>query len=165
MVIIAAIVSIPINWYFMNNWLSNFSYRTNINFWCYVIAFIAAILLFFLMLGQFKRWVTETKVLRMKNKVPQNIFFIALVNDRYALCEHVPSDFSFSANRRVILHPFDDNHASLQSSYNGQHKNCMLEKGSYLGFQQVRTYNCTVPLLSPGCQNHVNQAQRTQFCK
>ena len=42
MVVIAAILSVPVTWYFMNKWLSNFSYRTNINFWYFVVAFLVA---------------------------------------------------------------------------------------------------------------------------
>ena len=44
MVIIAAVLAVPITWYFMNKWLSNFSYKVNINFWFFVIAFAVAIL-------------------------------------------------------------------------------------------------------------------------
>ena len=48
MVVIAAILSVPVTWYFMNKWLSNFSYRTNINFWYFVVAFaVAAVVVLF----------------------------------------------------------------------------------------------------------------------
>jgi putative ABC transport system permease protein len=43
-VIIAFMLSVPITWYFMNKWLTNFSYKTNISFWYFAVAFVAAIL-------------------------------------------------------------------------------------------------------------------------
>ncbi len=43
-VFISAVVSVPITWCFVNNWLSNFSYKTSINFWYFVVAFIVAAL-------------------------------------------------------------------------------------------------------------------------
>ncbi len=42
MVVVASILSIPLTFYFLNNWLSNFSYRVNINFWFFAIAFALA---------------------------------------------------------------------------------------------------------------------------
>ena len=42
LVIIASILSIPVTFYFLNSWLSNFSYRVSINFWFFVIAFALA---------------------------------------------------------------------------------------------------------------------------
>jgi putative ABC transport system permease protein len=44
MVVVASILAIPITYYFMNKWLSNFSYKVGINFWFFVIAFFIAIL-------------------------------------------------------------------------------------------------------------------------
>lgn len=41
-VFIASLLSAPVTWYFMNRWLSNFSYKTTINFWVFVIAFVIA---------------------------------------------------------------------------------------------------------------------------
>ncbi|MCG6188720.1 ABC transporter permease [Maribellus maritimus] len=41
-VFIAALLAIPVTYYFMNRWLSNFSYKVSINFWFFVIAFIIA---------------------------------------------------------------------------------------------------------------------------
>jgi len=42
LVVIAELVSIPITIYFMTKWLNNFSYRTNIGWWVFVVAFIIA---------------------------------------------------------------------------------------------------------------------------
>lgn len=44
MVVVASILAIPITYYFMNKWLSNFSYKVGINFWFFVVAFFIAIL-------------------------------------------------------------------------------------------------------------------------
>ena len=40
--VIAEILSVPITIYFMTKWLNNFSYRTNIGWWVFVVAFIIA---------------------------------------------------------------------------------------------------------------------------
>ncbi|HPN68223.1 MAG TPA: ABC transporter permease [Saprospiraceae bacterium] len=45
LVIISCIVSIPIAYYLMNNWLNQFDYRTDISFWVFVVASLGAILL------------------------------------------------------------------------------------------------------------------------
>jgi putative ABC transport system permease protein len=42
MVLIAELLSIPITIFFMTKWLNNFSYRTNIEWWVFVVAFIIA---------------------------------------------------------------------------------------------------------------------------
>ncbi|QGY44621.1 FtsX-like permease family protein [Maribellus comscasis] len=42
MVLIATLLAIPVTFYFMNRWLSNFSYKVSINFWFFVVAFIIA---------------------------------------------------------------------------------------------------------------------------
>jgi putative ABC transport system permease protein len=42
LVVIASVLSIPVTFYFLNSWLSNFSYRVSINFWFFVIAFALA---------------------------------------------------------------------------------------------------------------------------
>lgn len=44
MVVVASILAIPITYYFMNRWLSNFSYKVGINFWFFVVAFFIAML-------------------------------------------------------------------------------------------------------------------------
>lgn len=42
MVFVASLLSIPITIYFMNRWLSSFSYKTNIDWWVFVVAFLMA---------------------------------------------------------------------------------------------------------------------------
>jgi len=42
LVLIAGLVSIPVTLFFMTNWLKNFSYRINLNWWAFVVAFIIA---------------------------------------------------------------------------------------------------------------------------
>lgn len=42
MVVIATIISIPPTILFMNRWLSNFAYKTSINWWVFAIAFVIA---------------------------------------------------------------------------------------------------------------------------
>ena len=44
MVVVASILAIPITYYFMNKWLSNFSYKVSINFWFFAVAFFIAML-------------------------------------------------------------------------------------------------------------------------
>jgi putative ABC transport system permease protein len=44
LVVIALLVSIPVAYYFMHNWLQDFEYRTNISGWVFVIAGISALL-------------------------------------------------------------------------------------------------------------------------
>ncbi len=44
MVVVASILAIPITYYFMNRWLSNFSYKVGINFWFFIVAFFIAML-------------------------------------------------------------------------------------------------------------------------
>ena len=43
MVFIASALSVPITWYFMNKWLSNFSYKVPISLWFFATAFMVAI--------------------------------------------------------------------------------------------------------------------------
>ena len=44
MVVIASILAIPVTFYFMNRWLSNFSYKVSISFWIFVLAFSVALI-------------------------------------------------------------------------------------------------------------------------
>lgn len=37
-VVTAFVIAIPISWYAMNNWLSNFAYRTNLSWWIFALA-------------------------------------------------------------------------------------------------------------------------------
>jgi putative ABC transport system permease protein len=43
MVVVASFFAIPITYYFMDRWLSNFAYKVGINFWFFVAAFFIAI--------------------------------------------------------------------------------------------------------------------------
>jgi putative ABC transport system permease protein len=47
LVLIAFIVATPIAWFFMNKWLRDFAYRTNLAWWMFVFAGIAAIIIAF----------------------------------------------------------------------------------------------------------------------
>jgi putative ABC transport system permease protein len=42
-VIIAFVVACPIAWYFMQQWLENFAYKTNLNWWIFGLAGILAL--------------------------------------------------------------------------------------------------------------------------
>ena len=48
LVIIALILSVPIAWYAMNEWLKDFAYRINIEWWTFLVAAIIAITIAFL---------------------------------------------------------------------------------------------------------------------
>jgi putative ABC transport system permease protein len=45
LVIIAAVIAFPVAWWFMHSWLQDFAYRTNISWWVFFIAGIAAALI------------------------------------------------------------------------------------------------------------------------
>ena len=45
LVFIALLVAIPIGWYIMNNWLEDFAYRTNLNWWVFAVAGVLALLI------------------------------------------------------------------------------------------------------------------------
>ena len=42
LVLIAAIIAFPIAWYAMSRWLQDFAYRTNIQWWVFILAGIIA---------------------------------------------------------------------------------------------------------------------------
>ncbi|MFA5419548.1 MAG: ABC transporter permease [Bacteroidales bacterium] len=42
LVIVAALLSVPLTAYFMNQWLSNYAYQTSISWWFFVISFLVA---------------------------------------------------------------------------------------------------------------------------
>ena len=44
MVVVASVLAIPITYYFMSKWLRSFSYKVDINFWFFLVAFFIAIL-------------------------------------------------------------------------------------------------------------------------
>jgi len=45
LVIIAFVISVPVSWYFMENWLRNYSYRTSLPWWIFILAGIGALLI------------------------------------------------------------------------------------------------------------------------
>jgi len=45
LVMIAFIISVPVSWYFMDNWLRNYSYRTNLPWWIFILAGVGALLI------------------------------------------------------------------------------------------------------------------------
>ncbi|HYE55425.1 MAG TPA: FtsX-like permease family protein, partial [Chitinophagaceae bacterium] len=45
LVLIAAVIAFPLAWWAMNNWLSDFAYKTNIGWWVYAIAAVVALLI------------------------------------------------------------------------------------------------------------------------
>ena len=45
LVAIAALLAMPVAWWMMNNWLSDFAYRTKIYWWVFVIAGAIALLI------------------------------------------------------------------------------------------------------------------------
>ena len=48
LVVVAALLAFPVAWYAMNNWLKDFAYRIDIQWWVFVIAGIIAALIAFL---------------------------------------------------------------------------------------------------------------------
>ena len=45
LVLIAVFIATPLSWYFMNNWLNDFAYRINIEWWMFVVAGVIALLI------------------------------------------------------------------------------------------------------------------------
>jgi len=45
LVLIAAVLAIPVAWFFMHQWLEEFAYRININGWVFVLSALAAIVI------------------------------------------------------------------------------------------------------------------------
>jgi putative ABC transport system permease protein len=45
LVLIAVVIASPIAWYLMNGWLEDFAYRTTINWWIFILAGLAAIVI------------------------------------------------------------------------------------------------------------------------
>ena len=45
LVILSSLIAIPIGWYFMNRWLEEFNYRTNLDWWVFILASFFAIIL------------------------------------------------------------------------------------------------------------------------
>ena len=51
LVLIASVLAIPVAWWMMNNWLSDFAYRTKIYWWIFVVAGVLALLVALLTVG------------------------------------------------------------------------------------------------------------------
>jgi len=47
LILIANIIAWPLAWYFMNNWLQDFPYRIQINWWMFAISLAAGIIVGF----------------------------------------------------------------------------------------------------------------------
>jgi putative ABC transport system permease protein len=45
LVIIASLIAFPVAWWAMRNWFSDFAYRITINWWVFLIAAFAAIII------------------------------------------------------------------------------------------------------------------------
>ena len=48
---IASVLAIPVAWRLMNNWLSDFAYRTKMYWWIFIIAGVLALLVALLTVG------------------------------------------------------------------------------------------------------------------
>ena len=48
---IAFLIAAPFSWYFLNNWLNNFAYRIELEWWMFVVAGIAAVVIAFATIG------------------------------------------------------------------------------------------------------------------
>lgn len=45
LIVIAFVIGTPVAWYFMDQWLENFSYRTSIDMWTFVLSFVLVVLI------------------------------------------------------------------------------------------------------------------------
>lgn len=45
LVVVAFIIAVPVGWYIMNNWLQEFAYRTDLNWWLFALAAVIAVLI------------------------------------------------------------------------------------------------------------------------
>ena len=45
LVVLAILISIPVSWYLMNNWLQNFAFRVDISFWIFIVAGMCALII------------------------------------------------------------------------------------------------------------------------
>ena len=48
---IAFLIAAPFSWYFMNDWLNDFAYRIELEWWMFVVAGVAAVLIAFATIG------------------------------------------------------------------------------------------------------------------
>jgi len=51
LVLLAFFIAIPFSWYFMTGWLNDFAYRIELEWWMFVIAGLAAIVIAVLTIG------------------------------------------------------------------------------------------------------------------
>ncbi|WP_373552119.1 ABC transporter permease [Haliscomenobacter sp.] len=51
LVLLAILIASPVAWYFMNQWLANFAYRINMEWWMFAVAGVAAVGIAFLTIG------------------------------------------------------------------------------------------------------------------
>ena len=45
LIIISLLIASPIAWYFINQWLQNFAYHTNLSLWAFILAGAGALLI------------------------------------------------------------------------------------------------------------------------
>lgn len=68
-IVIAFVIACPLAWYIMNQWLSNFAYRTEMNWWIFAGAGLFACLIALLMVGwQSYKAATANPVEALKNE-------------------------------------------------------------------------------------------------
>ncbi|MEM1002481.1 MAG: FtsX-like permease family protein, partial [Bacteroidota bacterium] len=51
LIIIAAIISSPLTWYYINTWLQNFAYRIEIHWWVFIVTIVVTLLAVGLTIG------------------------------------------------------------------------------------------------------------------
>jgi putative ABC transport system permease protein len=51
LVIVAAVIAVPVTWYFMHRWLEDFAYRIDISWWVFVLSALAAVTIAMLTIG------------------------------------------------------------------------------------------------------------------
>jgi putative ABC transport system permease protein len=51
LVFIALLLAVPIGWYLMNQWLEDFAYRIQVEWWVFAIAGLVAMLIAFFTIG------------------------------------------------------------------------------------------------------------------
>jgi putative ABC transport system permease protein len=59
-ILISAVISIPISWYFINNWLQDFSYRINIQWFIFILSTIIAFIIALIAINA-KAWFAARK--------------------------------------------------------------------------------------------------------
>jgi putative ABC transport system permease protein len=60
LVTVAFVIATPIAWYVIHNWLKNFAYRTNLNWWIFLLAGSGALLIAFITIT-WQSWNTATR--------------------------------------------------------------------------------------------------------